>query len=263
MLGKLLKYDFKWIYKVVIAFNILSIVMAIISRLSSLVNNSTLFAFISSFTCGLSIGFILGALINLVMRSWGRFINNIYKDESYLTHTLPVSKNDIYFSKIFMTIIAILITMVVAVICLFICFYSKEFIITIKSYLESIASNFNISIFIFLFIILLILFLEIIFVVIVGYVGIILGHRFNNNRIGYSVGFGMLMYFGTQIFSLIILFIYGLFNKDVMNIIKTTGVIDMAIVKQAFIFGIVIYLIYNIFYIILGSKLLKKGVNVE
>ena len=29
------------------------------------------------------------------MGDWVRFVKNIYKDESYLTHTLPVSKNQI------------------------------------------------------------------------------------------------------------------------------------------------------------------------
>ena len=34
------------------------------------------------------IGMIINSLINGLMRSWVRFINNVYKDESYLTHTL-------------------------------------------------------------------------------------------------------------------------------------------------------------------------------
>lgn len=42
---------------------------------------------------------IVSSLINGLMRSWVRFITNIYKDESYLTHTLTIEKKDIYLSK--------------------------------------------------------------------------------------------------------------------------------------------------------------------
>ncbi len=43
MLGKLLKYDFKWVYKVVLIFNILAFVFAVIGRGLSCVENSMVF----------------------------------------------------------------------------------------------------------------------------------------------------------------------------------------------------------------------------
>lgn len=43
MLGKLLKYDFKWVYKVVLIFNILAFVFAVIGRALSYIENSIVF----------------------------------------------------------------------------------------------------------------------------------------------------------------------------------------------------------------------------
>ena len=43
MLGKLLKYDFKWVYKVVLIFNILAFVFAVIGRGLSYIENSMVF----------------------------------------------------------------------------------------------------------------------------------------------------------------------------------------------------------------------------
>ncbi len=263
MLGKLLKYDFKWVYKVVLIFNILSIIFAIISRISSLIPDSYLFNFISGFTGGLAIGFIICAIINLIIRSWVRFINNVYKDESYLTHTLPVSKNAIYFSKILSAILCLLITTIVAIICLFICFYSKENITFLKELFTMITNTYNVSVIMFLLIISLVLFLEIILIVIIGYVAIIFGYSKNNYRTIYSLVYGFLMYFAMQVVSLILVFVFGLVNIDVMNIIKTTNTINMPTVKTIFILAIIMYLIYNILFVILGSKKFQKGVNVE
>ena len=38
---------------------------------------------------------------------WSRFIKTVYKDESYLMHTLPVTKNQIFNAKVFASILSI------------------------------------------------------------------------------------------------------------------------------------------------------------
>ena len=100
MLGKLLKYDLKWIYKVVGVFYILAIIFSVAGRLLKNIENSVIFSVISQITIGIAISMMASSLINCIMRLWARFIKNLYKDESYLTHTLPVKKKTIYTSKI-------------------------------------------------------------------------------------------------------------------------------------------------------------------
>ena len=126
MLGKLIKYDLKWIYKVVIVFYILATVFSVIARMCFSIENSMLFNILGKIASGVAISMVVNSIINTVMRSWARFVKNIYKDESYLTHTLPIKKNTIYLSKVLSSLISIFTSVVVSVICLFICYYSKE-----------------------------------------------------------------------------------------------------------------------------------------
>ena len=47
MLGKLLKYDLKWIYKVIVVFYILAFIFSIIGRLFNLIENSVVFSVVT------------------------------------------------------------------------------------------------------------------------------------------------------------------------------------------------------------------------
>ena len=99
MLGKLLKYDLKWSYKNLIIFYALSIILAIITRLMSLIENSIIFMVITKICSGTLIAIFVNIFINNFIRVWARVIRNLYKDESYLTHTLPVSRKTILHQK--------------------------------------------------------------------------------------------------------------------------------------------------------------------
>ena len=123
MLGKVLKYDLKWVYKVVVVFYILAFIFSVIGRALSAIENSVVFSVAAQIAFGFAISMMASSLINCLMRLWARFIRNLYKDESYLTHTLPVPKKTIYASKVISTLVCIFTTTVVIVSCLFICYY--------------------------------------------------------------------------------------------------------------------------------------------
>ena len=81
---------------------------------------------------GIAISMMINSLVNCIMRLWARFIRNLYKDESYLTHTLPVPRKTIYLSKIISALICIFTTTLVIALCLFICYYSEANIEMLK-----------------------------------------------------------------------------------------------------------------------------------
>ena len=54
-----------------------------------------------------------------------------------------------------------------------------------------------------------------------------------------------------------------MFNKDVMNLFITDGMINLNIVKLIMLFAIVLYGIYLYAYYIIGLKLFNKGIDVE
>ena len=160
MLGKLLKYDLKWLYKVLIVFYILALIFSLIGRGFNSIENSVLFNILAQISFGIAISMMVSSLINCLMRSWVRFIYNTYKDESYLTHTLPVKKNTIYLSKVLTSIICMLTTTIIIGVCLFICYYSEANIEALKSMLELAADTYNTTVINLLLIIFAVLFLE-------------------------------------------------------------------------------------------------------
>ena len=263
MLGKLLKYDLKWIYKAVVVFYILAIIFAVIGRGLSLIENSLLFGIISKVSYGISISMLVSAMINNLMRVWARVIRNVYKDESYLTHTLPVEKSKIYLSKFISAIITMFTTVLVSGVCLAICYYSQENIELLKDVLELAATTYNSSIIGLLINIFLVFFLEMVLVLMIGIVGIIVGHKSNNNKIVKSIVYAFAMYMVTQVVTLILVVLFGVFNPEIMNLINTVNTIDVEIIKTIMYAANILYLIYIIIYYIIGKKQFNKGVNVD
>lgn len=263
MLKKLLKYDLKWNYKLLIIFYVLALIFSCITRLCSLVDNSALFSVLKSISSGFAIAMMINALINCIMRSWVRFTKNMYKDESYLTHTLPVSKNKLYVSKVLSAVICMVTSIIVVIACLFICYYSKENISTLKNMLELAAGTYDTTVIKLLLVLFFVLLLEMIFIILIGYVGIIIGHKSNQNKMSKSVVMGVILYIVTQMVTLLLVFIFGLFNDSVMNIINTKDIINIDTIKLVLFLGIFIYVVYIVIYYIVGKKLLEKGVNVD
>ena len=263
MLVKLLKYDLKWIYKAVIVFYILAFIFSVIGRGLSLIENSLLFGILTKVSYGIAISMLVSAMINNLMRVWARVIRNVYKDESYLTHTLPVEKSQIYLSKFIAAIITMFTTVLVSGVCIGICYYSAENIEMLKNILELAATTYNSSIISLLVNIFFVFFLEMLFVLMVGIVGIIIGYKSSNNKIVKSIVYAFVMYMVTNIITLVLVFLFGAFNPEIMNLLKTVDTVNVETIKMIMYAANVLYLIYIVIYYIIGKKQFEKGVNVD
>ena len=263
MLGKLLKYDLKWVYKLIVVFYILALTFSLIGRGFAEIENSLICEIVSKIAFGTAISMMVSGLINCLMRSWVRFTRNMYKDESYLTHTLPIEKKKIFASKVITGIIAVFTSMVIIIICLFICYYSEANMEILKSMLELAATTYNTTVLNLLLLVAIVIFLELVYALLIGYVGIILGHRTNKNKMARSIVIGFVLYFIFQSLTLGIIAIYGLFNPEVMNLINTTDIVNVEAIKSVMYAGIGIYIVYAIILYLLGKIYLNKGVNVE
>lgn len=263
MLGKLLKYDLKWVYKLIIVFYCLAFIFSVIGRAFSTIEKSLVFEIVSQIAFGTAISMMVSSLINTIMRLWVRFNRNVYKDESYLTHTLPVKKQEIFAAKVITGVVSIFTAMIVIIVCLFICYYSEANMEALKSVLEIAASTYNTTVLNLLLLIAIVIFLEIVYALLIGYVGIILGHKSNKNIMARSIVIGFILYFVLQGLSLGLIAIYGLFNPDVMNLINTKEIVNIEAIKSVMHAGIGIYALYIIFLYFFGKKELSKGVNVE
>lgn len=265
MLGKLLKYDLKWTYKVLVVLYCLAGIFTALSMIfNSIQTDSVLFSILSSFSSGFAVSMAVSALINCIMRSWARFVSNIYKDESYLTHTLPVSKKEIYLSKILSSIICTFTTVAVSAVCIVLCYYSNETVVeALNNMLKIAADTFNTTAVNFVIIISIVAFLEVLFILFVGYFGIIIGHRSNKNKMLKSIIYAVAFYLLTNAFTVVLVMIAGLFNSDIMNLIKTNEMVNFDIIKNIMLFAIVLYSVLNVLYYVAGKVQLSKGVNVD
>ena len=78
-----------------------------------------------------------------------------------------------------------------------------------------------------------------------------------------SVIFGFIGYMVLQILLIIILFIFALFNKDIMNLFYTSEIINIETIKTLILYGIIGYTTTLIIAFITSLKLFNKGVNVD
>lgn len=263
MLNKLLKYDLKWGYKLLIIFYILSIVFALCTRLLFSIENSFIINIVAQISNGITISMMVNILINNITRLWVRFAKNTYGDESYLTHTLPVKKQTIYASRFLSALITMFSSMIVIAISIFIAYYSKENLQVIKEMLMPIAEMYDSTIIKFLLIIIFVFFLEMFVVLQVGYTGMILGNRKNNYKLVFSILFGFISYIVTQVCILLVIYIIGLFNQDIMNMFITTDIVSVDLMKNIMYLAIFLYLCCIVLWYVVNTKLFSKGVNVD
>ena len=264
MLNKLLKYDLKYMIKTMIVFYLLALFFAVLTRILFEVDQSVIVHLIGQISLGFMISMIFSILINTMMRSWVRFRDSLYKDESYLTHTLPVTKNDLYNSKFIQTLIFFFIGFIVILLSLFITFYSKETWTAITNYIKTITTGLNMSTFFFVLMAIIIIFLEVFNAIQCGFFGIILGYKRNNGKLGFSVLFGFITYLLAQGIILGLVFIYGLFDSSIMELFKTATInIDVNAFKVLAIVSSLLYIVIIFIMSLLCKKELNKGVNVE
>lgn len=263
MLGKLLKYDLKDLLKSISVFYILSFIGAVLTRIFGSLTNTIIIEIIRQVCIGFMFSMLASSLINTLMRNWVRFKQTLYGDESYLTHTLPVTKKEIYLSKSLLGFINMFITFVVIIISLLISFYTKENYTNIINMLDTLLVSININSNVFIVLIIIMLFLEIFAGLVSGYLGIILGFRKSNNKVGYSVLFGFIVYIISQLLVVLSIFIVGLFNSNVMSIFKSNNISNLTIIKPLIFILMFVYVLITFGISYSSRKELEKGVNVE
>ena len=263
MLKKLLKYDLKWILKVEYIWSVITIIFAILTRLTSLLNESVITSIIKSVLTSITITGMLNVLFNGIIRTWIRVRNNLYKDEAYLTHTLPVESKTILSSKVLAGIITMLFGILIITISFFIAFYNESLINYIKESMQILATTLNSSITKLLLILFIVLFLEFTFILMVGITGIIKGHEANDGKVIKSVLYSGIYWLSFSILSLLIVYLISLTNKDLKGLFTGPGLISYSALKIFLLLVIIIYIIYIIVLYLISKHELNKGINID
>ena len=263
MLNKLLKYDLKYMIRNMSIFYILTIFFAITTRILFSLDETFMIKLISQISVGCMFSMAANVLINTMMRSWIRFRDSLYKDEAYLTHTLPVTKNDLYNSKFLQTLIFFIIGFILILVSLFITYYTKDNWTAITNFVKNITTGLNLNTVLFVISIIIVVFLEIFNAIQCGFLGIILGYKINHNKIAFSVLFGFITYLLSQSLVLLLIFIVGLFDKSIMSLFTNNVIVNTNSFKLLILLSIIFYLIVIVLMYFICKRELNKGVNVE
>lgn len=265
MLKKLLKYETVNTLKFLVIFYIIAVFFAVITRiLFAFEDCSFMVYFFGRFCQGVTISMMCSALFNNIIRLWARFRQSFYGDESYLTHTLPVTKGTLYGAKLTNSIITLVATMVIAGICLFIMYYSTMIGESIKSLVYPAADLYGISTITLILVFISVLFLQFFNILQCGYTGIVLGHRANSKKIGLSVLFAGVVYLAGQIVMILSLLSATLFDSRIAKLFtEPDPLIPPDIIKTITIFAIVTNIAIIAVNYLIGARIFKKGVNVD
>ena len=263
MLKKLMKYDLKYAFKVVMIFCVLAVIFGVLTRVFLGVENSLAMTVLGQISQGIMISMLFNIVINNVIRMWVGFKTHFFGDESYLTHTLPVEKHTHYLSKILATIVSLFVSFLVVCLVLGIAYYSKENLQMIKALLSPLAEVYDSTIVGILASLMLMLFLEFLNVLQCGFTGIILGYRKSTAKIGYSVLFGLVAFWLSQMIVLCVFFGVALFNADYMNLFVTTEAMSVEDIKGMIGVGVACYAFVSLLFCFVNIRLFKQGVDVD
>lgn len=263
MLIKLIKYDLKKTFKFLIIFYSLAIFFATTTRILFNIHNSFIIRIAAQISNIITILMIINILINSIMRLWLNFKSSLYNDEAYLTHTLPISRQTIYLSKIILAVITMFSSILIIGLTLFIGYYSKENINMLKQIFIPLKDIFNINFINTLFSFLIIFFIQTLNITQIGYTGIIMGHKMNNIKVTFSVVFGFIAYLTTQIITLLIMAIICLVSKNIRTLFITNEIVGITALKTLVYICIFIYLFIFITNYLINIKVFKKGVDLE
>lgn len=203
MLTKLLKYDFKSLVKVSLPVYLVALLLAVLTRgLNLLAKEVSIFSVPSGFISTLFVIVIIAIPIFTFVLTIIRFYQNLVKDEGYLMHTLPVSKNQLVLSKTISALTFLFISCLVSIIVLFAGVYGIWFDSGLFTFIGQFWDIIDHE-----FVILLIVLSVLGFIMqqVMFYASIALGQKHNSQKGVFSVIYGIVLYNVSQILGIIIL----------------------------------------------------------
>jgi hypothetical protein len=261
MIKKLMKYDLQNMLRILAYVYAAAIGIASITRLINIGRDIQVFAILGGFFFGLTVAAVAAVLIITFVQILRVFINSFFKDESYLTHTLPVKKELLLLSKYLSSLIVILVSIAVSFVCLFIILYSGEFIAMLKASLDMAFAGFNLSAWGFVALLISTIFLQVCAMASMCFTAAIKGCSFNRDKLLHGLIWYVIFYFGctavTLVIEMAVFLISGAIGEFFSNQLSEGSLIKLLVVP------LVLYSIYSVAFYFISQREFKKGVNVD
>lgn len=262
MLGKVFKYDRKAMAKRLLPLYALLLIVAALTRfMMALAGQIPVFKSISGLFLVITVVGMIGSFFYTFFAGIMYFYKMVMREEGYLAHTLPIKKSTFVFSKVLVSFLFMLCTIVVVILAILILVPNYSVFTSIYEFLKEQLATAGISITWFMSYFIMMMLLGIISGILFFYCALSLGQTHSDRKLTYSIVYGLIVYMVTQAVGSIVLFGYMILNP---NLSVATNV---TVVQPEFfvIIGIstVLTFIYIVSYFMISVKTLEKNFNIE
>ncbi len=261
MLGKLLKKDLnrnmRWLWILFVA----TIAVATITRVcKELGENIVLFKVLGIVFDSVFYALVVNVILQPFLRNFLNFTKSLYGDESYLTHTLPVTKNQIINSKFLTALIEIGLGFVVMVVSLLIMFFTPTMFDSLAFILSFvIIGEFSIGWLVSLFVALVVV--EFLMFIAIIFYSIVLAYRAKENRVLKTFLITTALSFAA--ISVLFVFMVIVLAANGIQLTGATLTLTSSALMSVLWTGVVVYTILIVVFYVLSLKAFRKGVNVD
>lgn len=280
ILGKLIKYDLKYLLKSITLFGTLLIACAILFNLTcydsrqeiinginiSVPDAPVFIQFLHTvFYNGIFI-FIIAMFLNCIIRIWHRYRTNFFGDEAYLIHTLPVKRQTLWLSKFLSIALTVASALLVTIISLFILSLTHNGQLLVDTF--GIGTQNLHPIFRLLYG--LTILTQLLYIAICGVVGTTLDNRTGRSSARKSIILGLAVYMAGVIIMLGVLLLASLIDPSIHamifgtdNATITYNISDYDFITCAIAGAVILYAIFITTLYGINQALLKKGINLD
>ena len=263
MLGKLLKYDFKNLYKTLLPIYLITLVITILTVIfNNLSDTSNLFSTLNALMILSYVVILMVLLVGTFFLSIRDFYLDFATERGYLINTLPVKKSTIITSKFITGVVTMLSSIVVMFISILILVIGNGEWTSFANGIANIFRDIPSDAVVMLILMTVLMIVAYISGLAVCYLSIALGQLKNTNKLGYSFLAYIILYIIYEMYFTFALVFIGTISPDFVNRLDSeVGVISSVNI----LFGILIGLVIIITAIItpITNYILKNKLNLE
>ena len=253
MLGKLIKNEFVQRYKTVCGIYLMVLAASIVENIARLVYDNTESDVIDNLYRIITVSFMLvfiGSAVMVVLLSFLDYNKRLFKDQGYLTHTLPVKPSTMLFARVVCDLAICLSVVVVYPFCFSIAIRNFDMLKDVFDIFNELFLQLSDSEMLETFIsAMVMLFFILLFSIWLYYFAYAAGHSFKKNKKVMSV----LIYIAIYAISEVILSLVSTWVEKLVNVQDLTAVIIHAVV----------FAIYTVLCFIGTATVCKNHLNLE
>ncbi|MEG1495479.1 MAG: hypothetical protein RR406_04205 [Bacilli bacterium] len=262
MLKKLVSYDFTSLFKALLpSYIVLGIITIVTMLMGFLMSYITPLKYVFPLTVTVFIITVIIVLVYTFFVSIKHFYQDFAMNRGYLIQTLPVSKSSLIFSKILTSLITMLVSGIVILVCISLLLWSQGSLGTvIESLLDFPKALVNMNGIIFYLIIFIMLGCSYLVQLLMFFLSIALGQMRNTNKLIGSVVAWLLLYVAYEVVAVLTIIMIALFVPNLEIIVSTNVGLFISIMASIYASLVIVFAIVSFVSI---KYIFTKKINLE